>query len=313
MINVFLFSEKHVKINKTYIDKEEKQIIKQKRKSLIEDQHFPFECSDSYGVESDFQVLHWHQEIEICFIKNGTGKYRINGTTYHFSRGDIFIISNDDIHLCYDDHNLIMQVIMFDPDLIQSDLYSDFDSTNCWTFLKQSVQIRPSCPFHRQLCVLLAQLEIEYEKKQCGYALMIRAALLQFIVLCLRYENKQSHENTTQNYGNVSRHAANIVRSILCDIKEHYTYEITLQTISEKYHISIPYLCSCFKKLTGNSLHQFLIETRIKEAKRLLLSSNQSILEISYACGFQSLSNFNHLFQSTVGCSPSVYRKKRTK
>ena len=37
--------------------------MKQERKSLIEDQHFPFECSDSYGVESDFQVLHWHQEI----------------------------------------------------------------------------------------------------------------------------------------------------------------------------------------------------------------------------------------------------------
>ena len=43
--------------------------MKQERKSLIEDQHFPFECSDSYGVESDFQVLHWHQEIEICFME----------------------------------------------------------------------------------------------------------------------------------------------------------------------------------------------------------------------------------------------------
>ena len=107
-----------------------KMIVKMKnlpKPSLIEERNFPFETSISYGVEEGFHELHWHNEIEICYIKHGTGNYLINGIDYSFTEGDIFVINNDDIHLCYNDKELIMQVTMFDPFFIGSGSANPFD------------------------------------------------------------------------------------------------------------------------------------------------------------------------------------------
>jgi gentisate 1,2-dioxygenase len=65
---------------------------------------FPFAIGDTNGVAVNARALHWHKEMEICHIKSGSGKYLINGKEYTFIKGDIFIINNDEIHLCFDDN-----------------------------------------------------------------------------------------------------------------------------------------------------------------------------------------------------------------
>lgn len=100
---------------------------KSRKPTLVEERHFPFECSISYGVSNDYTALHWHKELEICYIRQGTGNYLINGTEYPFSGGDIFLIGNDEIHLCHDDRDLIMQVFMFAPEFLNSGYANPFD------------------------------------------------------------------------------------------------------------------------------------------------------------------------------------------
>ena len=74
--------------------KREKDMKKSRKPTLVEERHFPFECSTSYGVSDDYTALHWHKELEICYIRQGMGNYLINGTEYPFSSGDIFLIGN---------------------------------------------------------------------------------------------------------------------------------------------------------------------------------------------------------------------------
>lgn len=282
--------------------------MKKEKPSLLEDLNFPFEMSDSYGVDEDFQAFHWHQEIEICYIKNGSGKYLINGAVYPFSKGDIFIISNDDIHLCYDENELIMQVTMLSPDIIHKDSDSILDFEKSSAFFCRSRKIDFQNRYNGKLSSLLLQMEDEYQYQQIGSELMIKSLLMQFIVFSVRALPEEINEHTVFS---VSTEAISSIRSIIDHIEKNFSERIDLASISEKYSMSIPYLCSCFKKLTGNSLINFLIRRRITEAKRLLISTNKSIIDISHECGFQSLSNFNHLFKDSVGCSPSVYRKNR--
>lgn len=282
--------------------------MKTEKPSLLGDLNFPFETSDSYGVDEGFQALHWHQEMEICYIKNGSGKYLINGTVYTFEKGDIFIISNDDIHLCYDENDLVMQVVMFSPDIIHkgSDSVLDFEKSSA--FFSRSRKIEAQNCYNGKLSFLLSQMEEEFYNQQTGTELMIKSLLTQFIVISVRALPESLGEGAGFS---VSSEAISTMRRIIDYIDKNFSEKINLKSVAGKYSISVPYLCSCFKKLTGSSLIDFLIRRRITEAKRLLASSDKSIIEISHECGFQSLSNFNHLFKESVGCSPSSYRKKR--
>ena len=285
--------------------------MKQNNKpALVEERFFLFECSTSYGVEEEYKVLHWHQEMEICYIKHGTGKYLINGIEYNFSQGDIFLISNDEIHLCYDDKDLVMQVTMFDPNFLQNGIATPFDYDYIRPFVESSEcfcnKLNANDYITAQLSEILLDIETEYVAMQKGYTLMIKAMILKFLALIIRHcfaNDQYSSKNT------ISQKTSEKIRQIITYIDDHYSENINLKFISEHFDISKPYLCSAFKTLTGNSLIDFLIKKRIIEAKILLSTTDRSILKISEECGFGSLSNFNHQFKSLVGYSPSEYRK----
>lgn len=277
---------------------------------LIEERYFPFECSDSYGVEDDYRTLHWHREMEICYIKQGTGKYLINGTDYSFEKGDMFIINNDDIHLCHDDKNLIMQVIMFEPSFICGGAGNPLDYEYLRPFMESPAnyckKLDGKSPYSLKLIKILAEIEQEYSSMNKGYELIIKSLLLKFMSLIIRYFSVEECSYVKEIS---SVPVSDKIRNILIYIENNYQNEITLKFLSEKFNISIPYLCSSFKCLTGISPIDFVIRNRIAQAKYELTSTKKDILTISQECGFRSLSNFNHLFKTLVGCCPNAYRK----
>lgn len=279
--------------------------------TLIQERDFPFESSVSHGVENGFHELHWHNETEICFIKSGTGKYLISGVDYSFSAGDIFIIGNNDIHLCYDDRDLIMQVVMFDPLLINRGTLNTFDteylrmvSDNSYTKCRK---IEHSTECARLLSCILSEIETEYDSEQKGYEMMICSLLVRFFAFVFR-NNPDSHDSGKVLGSNY----AGKVRSILQYIDIHYHEHIDLALLEQKFGISRPHLCRIFKKMTGISPIDYIIRKRIDEAKHRLIENSGSILEISEECGFNSLSNFNNIFKRMTGCTPGNYRKNGT-
>lgn len=277
--------------------------------ALIQERDFPFESSISCGVETGFLELHWHKETEICCIKSGTGKYLINGINYSFSAGDIFIIGNNDIHLCHDDKELIMQVVMFDPILINSRTANSSDIEYLRYFsgdlCAECKKIEHSTECARLLSDILAEIEEEYNSEQKGYEMMIRSLLLRFFALVLR-----NNQDKPVSGKKLSANSAAKICSILQYIDLHYYEHIDLALLEQKFGFSRPYLCRIFKTMTGISPIDYIIRKRIDEAKRRLIETSVSILEISEECGFNSLSNFNSLFKRTTGCTPGNYRKK---
>ncbi len=65
-----------------------------------------------------------------------------------------------------------------------------------------------------------------------------------------------------------------------------------------------------FKNHTGRSLMEYLIDTRIKRAKKLLLQSEYSIKEIGYMLGFENESSFSSFFKRHCGTPPGRFRKQ---
>ena len=94
-------------------------------------------------------------------------------------------------------------------------------------------------------------------------------------------------------------------------IREHHAEELSLREVARAVNISASYLCRLFKRTTGINYNQYRAHVRLENARQLLLNPNLRIGEIAYAVGFQSLTQFNRVFKSIVGQSPSEYRATR--
>lgn len=98
------------------------------------------------------------------------------------------------------------------------------------------------------------------------------------------------------------------VRMARAYISSRQTEDFSLSDVARAIHVSPFYLCKIFKKATGLTFIEFRNRLRIESAMKLLANPNQSVSEIAYSVGFQSLTQFNRLFRRIVGQSPTTFR-----
>ena len=79
--------------------------------------------------------------------------------------------------------------------------------------------------------------------------------------------------------------------------------------IAEKFHFSTHYIRHIFKRGTGMSIKEFRVAQKIKKAKLLLKTTDNKIIDIAAACGFENPSYFTEIFSRITGISPTDYRK----
>lgn len=99
-----------------------------------------------------------------------------------------------------------------------------------------------------------------------------------------------------------------IDRAIEC-IWERYSEPLSLTEIAESALLSRFYFARLFRDATGITPGRFLAAIRIHQAKRLLLSTSMNITDISFAVGYNSLGSFTNYFTTSVGVSPSRFRR----
>jgi YesN/AraC family two-component response regulator len=87
-------------------------------------------------------------------------------------------------------------------------------------------------------------------------------------------------------------------------------YELSLQSLAEKFYVSPYYLSRFFKEVTGFTFVEYLNNVRVKEAKKLLESSSMKVNLIFKKVGFGSVTHFGRVFKSVTGYAPLHYRKR---
>ena len=87
--------------------------------------------------------------------------------------------------------------------------------------------------------------------------------------------------------------------------------ELTIDLLAQIAGISVRYLSQEFVKCFKLSPKQYIIKQQLSLARKLLLDSEHSVLEIAINCGFQNEYYFSKLFKEKIGESPSLYRKNR--
>ncbi len=102
---------------------------------------------------------------------------------------------------------------------------------------------------------------------------------------------------------------SSIIQEIISYLRNNFDKDITIEAISHKFGISRSHLSREFKKITGFSPKEYLIQIRISQAKLLLRGSSISIDDLSSAIGFHDTAHFIQTFKKVEGITPLKFRK----
>lgn len=99
-----------------------------------------------------------------------------------------------------------------------------------------------------------------------------------------------------------------LARNTITFLVNHFNEKLELNDIAKHVGVSSYYLERIFKQETSETPRTYLEKIRVDKAVHLLMNSSRSNLEICYAVGFRSPSNFYKVFRRLKNCSPSEYR-----
>ena len=126
---------------------------------------------------------------------------------------------------------------------------------------------------------------------------LIQAYLAELFVLLFKSEFQSAY--------NYPKHISHIMKFI----NEHLFENFSIDQLCRSIPISKSYACSSFKTVTNMTITQDIIQRRLAEAKRMILTGEQSISEIAMATGFSSFSFFCQTFRKYEACTPLAFRK----
>lgn len=95
---------------------------------------------------------------------------------------------------------------------------------------------------------------------------------------------------------------------IISFIQQNYA-DVTLDGLSEYFHLSKPYLSKYIKEKAGMTFQEVVKEERMKKARLLLKETMQTVETIAAAVGYENVEHFNRLFKRTYDITPIQYRK----
>ena len=251
------------------------------------------------SFSEELAEFHRHQNVgEILFVEHGINHCTIDNNSYRLKKGDLVLINSDVLHNTLEDDNNTVAYIIGIKNLqiknMEKNKLVDAEQTPVISTLKIFPKIAYCFSLFEELTLLNAKRNINTSSSN-NYIL---CALLA-IIYNINQKEKASHQKDDYNLGVYIKEY----------IDEHYLDEINLKSMAQNLHISEYYLSHTFKKYIGYSPMQYVIQQRIKEAQNLLLSTDLTITEIAFHCGYNNSNYFQSVFNNIVGMPPGKYRK----
>lgn len=244
---------------------------------------------------------HYHPEYELTFIVKGAG-HRIVGSSYQqFSAGDLVLLGSNLPHTWSNKS---------EPDAYSEAIVIQFSKEFILPFLnfqegfsiKNMLEIAARGIHFETDDALIAKLLDLIEQK--GMEKMLN------LISILDLLSKKSHSliapNTFHNI--VSKNSETRINKVCLFLQNNFYNKISLKQVADLIFLTESNFCKFFKKATGKTYSDYLNELRINEACRLLVQSEKTISQISFDCGFETLSYFNRIFLNKKGMTPSAYK-----
>jgi AraC-like DNA-binding protein len=238
-------------------------------------------------------INHTHHFTELLYITKGKGSFIFSNEEVPVKENDLIIVNPNVEHT---EKSVVDKPLEYIALGIQGLSFSSSDSAGS--------QISFYNYKHEQgfYIYYLHQLIEEVQNQQEDYELIVQNILEILLLKLMRKKAFQLEKTSTKK---INKDIAFIKNYI----KQQFREDINLDILADIGHINKYYLAHSFKKSVGVSPIEYLIQTRIRESKILLETTNYPIAVISTLSGFSSQSFFSQSFKRVTNLSPSQYRK----
>lgn len=271
-------------------------IIFHKDTLLLRDKHSQFRC-------------HWHEKIELLYFIKGEAIIKCNSLEILAKKGDLIVVNSNELHQGHSiSQTAEYHCIIFDTSLFQS-RYVDTCETKYINPISQNrILFKNKIENDKKVSKYIFEFVNEYEAKEIGYEMAVKATLYQLLVLLLR--NHVQLVLTSKEY-DVRMKNLKRFNGILEYIENNYNSKITIDQLCSMAHISRFYFCRVFKSITNKSLGEYLNQLRINKAEDLLKNGDVNITEAAMSCGFDDTNYFSRLFKKYKKESPSSFLRSK--
>ena len=256
---------------------------------------------------------HYHQEFELSFITEGSGKRIVGDSIEEFHPGDLIFIGPRIPHVWLSEESPLRQhsgrtlesvFMLFNNEILPAGLtlLPEFEYVRKAINLSER-GIRITGDTLNDVSRIMLQLPYMNNMKRLMFFYEImdligRSDSFSFLASAQYVKTKFETTNTRVN-------------KIHEFLMKNYQNEIDLDEVANIVHMAPASVCRFFKSSTGLTVFEYLNKIKIDYSCQLLLNTDQNIVDISYDCGFNNLSHFNKQFRKFIEKTPTQFRKLR--
>lgn len=263
------------------------------------------------NYDSDFMVwqsayenisflAHWHQEIELIYVRSGSAHFSINDEEFTAHTGDLVYVDSGDFH--YSDsaaYRNVLDFIVFDPSVMNTH-YRNLHFAGAHIPANKLEQYGLASERDR----LFSLVRTELQEKNSGYQEITAAVLTEFVYRLRRVHPRMSETLTARSHRTAMLYD---MQNLLTYIDEHYGENITLSFAAHRMNLSESHFSKIFKKLVGINFIPYLNAVRVEQAAVMLKKTSARMTDIAFSCGFGNVRSFNRTFKEYTGYTPSQF------
>lgn len=247
---------------------------------------------------------HYHPEFEINYVENAKGK-RIVGESINDYDGVDLVITGPEIYHSWQSESggaELVVTIQFQKELIPI----SFQNKNLFSPIKEMLErSNRGIEFSKETIAKIAP-RIKMLMNENGFG-----SYLEFMSIL---NDMAISENQKVLCSQTFSPELDMFKSrrirLVCDyINKNYQNKIMIEDLANLIGMTNSSFCHFFKKRTRKSFVDYLNEVRIGHASVQMIETTKTISEVCYNCGFNNISNFNRVFRTKKGLTPSEFRK----
>lgn len=296
----------------------------------------PFSQYHISDVKRAFQIpVHWHDELEIIYVKHGKLHVTISGENYIGNPKEAFVVSPGSLHFMGSPTGDVdYYTFLFPVEYISFQTDDIMEKTILSPLKHGRVMIKPQImDMAADICERLIEINtnISYLKKKTSESTEerksreihkynksddIAVSNINEANINAQFETKMTLIKFIQKMwqnGLILENAANgtntTEKEMITYIRQNYTREISLQEFGMQFHLSEKYISRYFKEHFHITLSQYINHLRLEHARQLLQESTVPVTEVALQSGYQNVSYFIRCFKKMYGVSPLKYRK----
>ena len=268
-----------------------------------------FRLNHTFGISAENSTLGYLHDIDnflIYYFIKGTGNINIEGKSFDIGEGDLIILNPSEMFCCSVEKNKYHEryTLHISKSILKNfpqeclDLFTPFFSGN------------------RKLCTKISKEDViiyGINKKISEIYEFAKTPSPENKLLCIckviELFTDLNKISTSTIYSGLSASSNTIVNNVTEYLNQHFTENLSIDYVAEKFSLSGSYLSHLFKEHVGISLWNYVIIKRINLFNKLI-SKDGSIEENCYKVGFQNYSNFFRLYKKYMRMTPLEFAKK---